>query len=96
MRLGRSVLAGLVAGAVAGFLVALLRPRGTHPAAPMAPGFLPADHLAPLTEPAPCGDPADPADPAEQADTTRPDTTRPAVTSAPAGKVTLDSVRAQD
>jgi hypothetical protein len=32
MRLGRSVLAGLIAGAVAGFLVALLRPRVTHPA----------------------------------------------------------------
>lgn len=33
MRHGRSVLAGLVAGVVAGFLVALLRPRSTHPAA---------------------------------------------------------------
>jgi hypothetical protein len=35
MRLGRSVLAGLVAGSVAGFLVELLRPRGTHPVAPL-------------------------------------------------------------
>jgi hypothetical protein len=34
MRFGRSVLAGLIAGVVAGFLVALLRPRGTHPAVP--------------------------------------------------------------
>ena len=32
MRLGRPVLAGLVAGAVAGFVVALLRPRSTRPA----------------------------------------------------------------
>jgi hypothetical protein len=34
MRFGRPVLAGLLAGAVAGFLVALLRPRGTHPVTP--------------------------------------------------------------
>jgi hypothetical protein len=38
MRLGRSVLAGLFAGAVAGFLVALLRPRVTHPASPAEVG----------------------------------------------------------
>lgn len=69
MRLGRSVLAGLAAGVVAGFLVALLRPRGTHPAAPLSSGFLPED--ASLTEPAPRDDvphlpvPSPVTDPAE-------------------------------
>ncbi|HET9655196.1 MAG TPA: hypothetical protein VFP72_07570 [Kineosporiaceae bacterium] len=37
MRLGRLVFAGLVGGAVAGFLIALLRPRSTH----TAPGVIP-------------------------------------------------------
>lgn len=37
MRLGRLVFAGLVGGAVAGFLIALLRPRGTH----ATPGAIP-------------------------------------------------------
>jgi hypothetical protein len=53
MRLRRLVLAGLVGGAVAGFLIALLRPRGTHPAVvpvlPVQPGV--ADQ--PYTEVAP-------------------------------------------
>jgi hypothetical protein len=58
MRLGRSVFAGLVAGAVAGFLVALLRPRGSHPGA-VSPGSLAESGAAPLTEPSPRGDVAD-------------------------------------
>jgi hypothetical protein len=53
MRLRRSVLAGLVAGAAAGFLVALLRPRSLHPTVSTAAGQFPEDHLAPLTETAP-------------------------------------------
>jgi hypothetical protein len=48
----RSVLAGLVAGAVAGFLVELLRPRGKHPAAPVHSGA-PREDEAAQTEPSP-------------------------------------------
>ena len=54
MRLGRLVLAGLAAGVVAGFLVALLRPRGTHPGHPeelTADADLTAEPGAPPTVP---------------------------------------------
>lgn len=63
MRLGRSVLAGLIAGAVAGFLVALLRPRVTHPANPAqiggSPGALEVATASPDDEAG--GSPASPA-----------------------------------
>jgi hypothetical protein len=58
MRLGRSVFAGLVAGAVAGFLVALLRPRSSHPGV-VSPGSLPQPGAAPLIEPSSRGDVTD-------------------------------------
>lgn len=46
MRLGRAVFAGLLAGAVVGFLAALLRPRCTRPVAPGHPGPTVGDQAA--------------------------------------------------
>jgi hypothetical protein len=46
MRLARSVVAGLVVGVLAGFAVALLRPREIGSSQPVAPARRPAPHPA--------------------------------------------------
>ena len=76
MRLGRSVLAGLVAGVVAGFVVALLRPRGTHPAVPVHQDLPPGSGVAPLIQPCP-GTPGTGPDPCD--DVPVPPTAQPLV-----------------
>ncbi len=88
MRLGRLVLAGLVIGAVAGFVIALLRPRGTHPASLTSPVLTADDDCVPLTEPSRTAEPVPPgsgtSDPRSAPDitddTTTDDTTDTAAT----------------